>query len=105
MVAADVFRAYLKNARTPSRKGTLAMNRPGRLCRTILLAALLGFAFQTPVLAEIAASPALSGKITSQQEGAMEGVLVGAKKIGSTIGTWVVSNAQGQYTFPRERME
>jgi streptogramin lyase/mono/diheme cytochrome c family protein len=35
----------------------------------------------------------------------MEGVLVGAKKVGSTISTWVVSNAQGQYSFPRDRME
>src|SRR5437879_3721322 len=34
----------------------------------------------------------------------MEGVLIGAKKVGSTISIWVVSNAQGQYSFPRERM-
>jgi streptogramin lyase len=47
---------------------------------------------------------ALTGKVTSQAEGAMEGVLVGAKKVGSTISTWVVSNAQGQYSFPRERL-
>jgi len=32
-------------------------------------------------------------------------VIVGAKKVGSTISTWVVSNAQGQYSFPRDRME
>jgi streptogramin lyase len=35
----------------------------------------------------------------------MEGVIIGAKKVGSPITTWVVSNAQGQYTFPRERLE
>ena len=35
----------------------------------------------------------------------MEGVLVGAQKTASTISTWVVSNAQGQYSFPRDRME
>jgi len=35
----------------------------------------------------------------------MEGVIIGAKKAGSTITTWVVSNAQGQYIFPRERLE
>jgi streptogramin lyase len=51
------------------------------------------------------ADPALTGKVTSQAEGAMEGVLVGAKKAGSTISIWVVSDAQGQYLFPRDRME
>ena len=35
----------------------------------------------------------------------MEGVLIGAKREGSTISTWVVSNAQGQYSFPRDRMQ
>ena len=48
--------------------------------------------------------PALTGKVMSQAEGAMEGVLIGAKKEGSTITTWVVSNAQGEYSFPRDRM-
>ena len=32
-------------------------------------------------------------------------MLVGARKAGSTIATWVVTNAQGDYRFPRERME
>ena len=57
------------------------------------------------LVAEIPPSSALTGKVTSQAEGAMEGVLVGAKRAGSTIATWVVSNAQGQYTFPRERLQ
>jgi streptogramin lyase len=35
----------------------------------------------------------------------MEGVLVGARKTGSTIATWVVTNAQGEYSFPGERLE
>jgi len=48
--------------------------------------------------------PALTGKVMSQAEGAMEGVLIGAKKEGSSITTWVVSNAQGEYSFPRDRM-
>src|SRR5688572_17350518 len=51
------------------------------------------------------ASLALTGKVTSVPEGPMEGVLVGARKAGSTIATWVVTNAQGDYRFPRERME
>ena len=56
-------------------------------------------------MGEIPAPSALTGKVTSQAEGAMEGVLIGAKQAGSTISTWVVSNAQGQYSFPRDRME
>ena len=66
--------------------------------------ALLGLAF-AGLAAEIPSSSALTGKVTSQGEGAMEGVLVGAKMAGSPIATWVVSNAQGQYTFARERLQ
>jgi virginiamycin B lyase len=80
------------------------MNR-ATLLASATVAALLGLAFAS-LAAEIpSASAALTGKVTSQAEGAMEGVIVGAKKAGSTITTWVVSNAQGQYTFPRERLE
>lgn len=55
--------------------------------------------------AAIPSQPALTGTVTSQAEGPMEGVIVGARKTGSPVTTWVVSNAQGQYTFPRERLE
>src|ERR1700730_17969944 len=51
------------------------------------------------------AHASLVGKETSQAEGAMEGVLVGAKKAGCTITTWVVSGAQVHYSFPRDRMD
>src|SRR5919197_2167015 len=55
--------------------------------------------------AEGTGSAALAGTVSSQADGPMEGVLVGAKRDGSTISTWVVSNAQGQYSFPRDRIE
>ena len=48
---------------------------------------------------------ALTGQVTSAEEGAMEGVLVSAKTTGSTITTTVVSDAQGRYRFPRARLE
>src|SRR5262245_34522728 len=64
----------------------------------------LCMAFAGLVMAQNPSPSALTGKVTSQTEGAMEGVLVGAKKVGSTISTWVVSNAQGQYSFSRERL-
>ncbi len=66
---------------------------------------LLILTFASVALAEIPSSSALTGVVTSQAEGAMEGVIVGAKKAGSPITTWVVSNAQGRYTFPRERLD
>jgi len=48
---------------------------------------------------------ALSGQVSSAEEGAMEGVLVSAKKQGSTITTTVVTNDKGQFTFPADRIE
>ncbi len=50
-------------------------------------------------------SPALAGGVGSQEEGPMEGVLVSAKRAGSTVTFTVVTNAQGQYSFPRNRLE
>ena len=50
-------------------------------------------------------SPALTGRASSQEEGAMEGVLVSAKRAGSNMTITVVSDAQGQYSFPRSRLE
>jgi streptogramin lyase len=56
----------------------------------------------------LVASPSfaqLSGQVTSAKEGAMEGVLVTAKKDGATMSTTVVSDAQGRYAFPQGRLE
>src|ERR1041384_3833075 len=50
------------------------------------------------------APAALAGKVSSAEEGAMEGVLVRAKKAGSTITITVVSNAEGRYSFPAGRL-
>ena len=52
-----------------------------------------------------AAASALTGAVRSVREGPMEGVLVSAKRTGSTITTTVVTNAQGSYSFPRARLE
>jgi streptogramin lyase len=54
-----------------------------------------------PVLAQ----SALSGKVFSDREGPMEGVLVSAKKAGSTITVTVVSDAKGEYAFPAGRLD
>ena len=42
----------------------------------------------------------LSGQVSSSEEGLMEGVLVSAKKEGSSVTTTVVSNDKGQFAFP-----
>jgi virginiamycin B lyase len=76
-----------------------------RLVTWITTGATLLMAFASPAIAENLSAAALTGKVSSQAEGPMEGVILGAKKVGSTITTWVVSNAQGQYTFPRERLQ
>ena len=48
---------------------------------------------------------ALTGQVTSTEEGPMEGVLVSAKRTGSTITVTVVSDAQGRYSFPTAKLE
>jgi virginiamycin B lyase len=48
---------------------------------------------------------ALAGTVSSAEEGTMEGVLVSARKDGSTITTTVVSDPQGHYAFPAGRLE
>ena len=52
-----------------------------------------------------AAQAALAGKVSSAEEGAMEGVLVSAKKAGSTITVTVVSDKEGRYSFPAAKLE
>ena len=58
-----------------------------------------------PVESSTVDTSALTGKVTSQAEGAMEGVIVSAKRKGSMMTVSVVSDAQGQYSFPKDRLE
>ena len=74
--------------------------------RISLLAGLTLFAFAVlPMAAAPAQTVALSGQVTSAEEGAMEGVLVSAKKAGSTITITVVSDKDGRYSFPASKIE
>ena len=68
-----------------------------------LIFALGGLATNT-LRAQPAAMLALTGKVTSVAEGAMEGVLVSAKRSDSTITVTVVTDAQGRYGFPAARL-
>ena len=50
------------------------------------------------------AQTALSGLVSSAEEGPMEGVLVTARRDGATMAITVVSNAQGRYSFPAAKL-
>ena len=78
------------------------MASPIHMCLSVVIGTLL--AGLAPFAVPANAQEALSGKVASQQEGAMEGVLVSAKRAGSTMTVTVVSDAQGRYSFPRERL-
>ena len=55
--------------------------------------------------AQSPAPSALSGRVTSAEEGAMEGVVVSAKRDGSTITVSVMSDPAGRFAFPAARLE
>ena len=48
---------------------------------------------------------ALSGRVRSAEGGAMEGVLVGVRRDGSTIATTVATDESGRYAFPASRLQ
>jgi virginiamycin B lyase len=56
------------------------------------------FAAQAPLAA-------LTGTVSSDAEPRMEGVVVSAKRAGSTITVSVMTDAQGRYAFPEGRLE
>ena len=51
------------------------------------------------------ASAVLAGIVSAEAEGPLEGVVVSAKRVGSTMTTSVMSDAQGRYAFPAARLE
>ena len=56
------------------------------------------------VRAQKPAPAALAGRVSSDSEGAMEGVLVRAKGEGKTISVTVVTDHEGRYSFPESRL-
>jgi streptogramin lyase len=61
--------------------------------------------FDAGAFAQTNTAPGITGKVSSKEEGAMEGVVVSAKRQGATIMVSVVTNKQGEYTFPGDRVE
>ncbi len=73
--------------------------------RLFTFSAAAAICFALPYSAVAEAPVALSGQVSSAQEGAMEGVVVSAKKVGSTITVSVVTDEKGRYSFPADRLE
>ncbi len=57
------------------------------------------------VSSQTAGAGGLAGQVTSSDEGPMEGVLVSAKREGSTVTLTVVSDGSGRYSFPASRLQ
>lgn len=74
-----------------------------RIRLSVVAAALTGLGLYGAPTAQSDAV-ALSGVVRSVEEGPMSGVLVSAKRTGSTITTTVVTDASGQFRFPRSRL-
>src|SRR5215472_3271836 len=51
------------------------------------------------------ATAELVGQVSSAEEGAMEGVLVSARKAGASFTVTVVTDEKGHYAFPAARLE
>src|SRR5215475_4733702 len=76
-----------------------------KLVGSLIAAAAIVLLQSTSHLAFAQNEPALTGVVTSEQEGAMEGVVVSAKKPGSIVKVSVTTDEQGRYSFPEDRLE
>ncbi len=72
---------------------------------SVLSAAFAVILVALPMVAGAQAPAALGGQVSSAKEGAMEGVVVSAKKAGGIVTVSVVSDAKGHYSFPASRLE
>jgi virginiamycin B lyase len=88
---------------TAKRIGNVLTRLPfGAIMSMGLLA--LPIAASHPAMAQNHGPAALAGTVSSTEEGKMEGVVVSAKRPGSTIMISVSTNAHGQYSFPQDRL-
>src|SRR5262249_50408135 len=98
---------WARRERLPSgqfRSRTLAMEEAMQSGLKLGLAAGAALLFlQAPVHAQ--GNAAISGQVTSAAEGAMEGVVVTARKADAKFSVSVVTDSQGRYSFPANRLE
>src|SRR4051812_5312714 len=76
-----------------------------RMKALLLASTVLALTGPLPESAQAQTSGTLSGQVSSTEEGAMEGVLVSARREGSHFTTTVVSNDKGQFSFPAANLE
>jgi len=79
--------------------------RKNLLLLTVGLVALIVHAGPDSSPVQAQAAGALTGRVSSAKEGPMEGVVVSAKKEGSTISISVVTDDKGRYSFPAAKLE
>jgi virginiamycin B lyase len=76
-----------------------------RMSNAALTGVCLTFVWAAAAVPSFAGDVALTGQVASGEEGAMEGVLVTARKAGSTVAVTVVTGKDGRYSFPASRLE
>ena len=74
------------------------------ILRTLTLSLVMLLSCIMPAMAA-AEDAALTGVVSSAKEPLMEGVVVSAKRDGGTVTVSVATDAQGRYSFPRNRLE
>jgi len=80
------------------------MRTKGLVTGALAVAVMAGLQF-APRVIEAQSGAAISGAVTSQEEGKMEGVLVTARKEGGNSQVTVVTDRSGKYAFPRTHLE
>src|SRR2546421_8156912 len=65
----------------------------------------LGAVAVSTLAARAQAPVALTGRVSAAAEAAMEGVLVSARKQGSTVTVTVASDSSGRFSFPATKLE
>ena len=81
-------------------------SRKRRMLKLTLFVCVFVLSVTAPLAAQSNAQQAiaLAGKVSSETEPAMEGVLVRAKGAGISVSITVVTNRSGEYSFPASRL-
>lgn len=81
------------------------LRRLTMMLASVALVCALGVTTGEQVRAQGAAAAALTGVVSSSEEGAMEGVVVSARRDGANFTVSVVSDGQGRFRFPRTHLD
>src|SRR5260370_20029661 len=104
-------RMKIESTTAPTREGSMTTaTRLGHVLTRVSFGAItsvgllaLSIVESHPVMAQNHGPAALTGIVSSAEEGKMEGIVVSANPPGSTIMISASTNAQGQYSFPQAR--